>query len=288
MDAALPFARSQVGIGIASSLMGTNWVVPVLDENPDNMCFAYMAVSSVVFYMVLVPPDSTPDQMDSLAPRSVGDRGARPIWPSRHPILFPVYRASHLTFASLYDAPRKFERKMSSTLKVKRMMRYWQPPKRSGVRYLLSDSWVCDASPQPLARTGPQRAQRARTRILARRRSRRLERVRKVLTTSSRATEPCYTSRATRPARCRRPGGLLEAKSRILAGMSVGQAGSWRVHDEQDLGSFGRGQLKRVSVDLPDGVTLRPVRDLAAGVGHRRGDERCRCGTDGAAPSFHL
>jgi 8-oxo-dGTP pyrophosphatase MutT (NUDIX family) len=38
--------------------------------------------------------------------------------------------------------------------------------------------------------------------------------------------------------------------------MSVGQAGSWRVHDEQDLGSFGRGQLKRVSVDLPDGVTF--------------------------------
>ena len=28
------------------------------------------------------------------------------------------------------------------------------------------------------------------------------------------------------------------------------------MHDEQDLGAFGRGSLKRVSVDLPDGVTF--------------------------------
>jgi hypothetical protein len=38
--------------------------------------------------------------------------------------------------------------------------------------------------------------------------------------------------------------------------MTVQQAGSWRAHDEQDLGSFGRGTLKRVSVDLPDGATF--------------------------------
>jgi len=45
-------------------------------------------------------------------------------------------------------------------------------------------------------------------------------------------------------------------RRRTLRGMSVQQAGSWRVHDEQDLGSFGRGTLKRVSVDLPDGVSF--------------------------------
>jgi len=28
------------------------------------------------------------------------------------------------------------------------------------------------------------------------------------------------------------------------------------VHDEQDLRTFGRGTLKRVSVDLPDGVSF--------------------------------
>ena len=38
--------------------------------------------------------------------------------------------------------------------------------------------------------------------------------------------------------------------------MTLQQEGSWRVHDEQDLGAFGRGSLKRVSVDLPDGVTF--------------------------------
>jgi 8-oxo-dGTP pyrophosphatase MutT (NUDIX family) len=38
--------------------------------------------------------------------------------------------------------------------------------------------------------------------------------------------------------------------------MTLQQEGSWRVHDEQDLGSFGRGSLKRVSVDLPDGVSF--------------------------------
>ena len=38
--------------------------------------------------------------------------------------------------------------------------------------------------------------------------------------------------------------------------MNAQQVGSWRIHDEQDLGSFGRGKLKRVSVDLPDGVTF--------------------------------
>lgn len=30
----------------------------------------------------------------------------------------------------------------------------------------------------------------------------------------------------------------------------------WIVHDEQALGVLGRGQLKRVSVDLPDGTTF--------------------------------
>jgi ADP-ribose pyrophosphatase len=38
--------------------------------------------------------------------------------------------------------------------------------------------------------------------------------------------------------------------------MIVRQAGSWRVHDQQDLGAFGRGTLKRVSVDLPDGTSF--------------------------------
>lgn len=32
--------------------------------------------------------------------------------------------------------------------------------------------------------------------------------------------------------------------------------GQWTVRAEQDLGSLGRGQLKRVSVDLPDGSTF--------------------------------
>lgn len=31
---------------------------------------------------------------------------------------------------------------------------------------------------------------------------------------------------------------------------------AWHVHDEQDLGSFGRGSLRRVSVDLPDGSSF--------------------------------
>ena len=38
--------------------------------------------------------------------------------------------------------------------------------------------------------------------------------------------------------------------------MASRQAGSWVIHDEQNLGSFGRGTLKRVSVDLPDGVSF--------------------------------
>jgi ADP-ribose pyrophosphatase len=43
---------------------------------------------------------------------------------------------------------------------------------------------------------------------------------------------------------------------RSLVAMSLQQEGSWRVHAEQDLGEFGRGRLRRVSVDLPDGVTF--------------------------------
>ena len=38
--------------------------------------------------------------------------------------------------------------------------------------------------------------------------------------------------------------------------MTVRQGSSWRVRDEQNLGAFGRGTLKRVSVDLPDGVSF--------------------------------
>lgn len=38
--------------------------------------------------------------------------------------------------------------------------------------------------------------------------------------------------------------------------MVTESADSWRVHDEADLGSFGRGSLKRVSVDLPDGTSF--------------------------------
>jgi ADP-ribose pyrophosphatase len=40
---------------------------------------------------------------------------------------------------------------------------------------------------------------------------------------------------------------------RMLVRVSIQEARSWRVHDEQDLGAFGRGSLRRVSVDLPDG-----------------------------------
>jgi ADP-ribose pyrophosphatase len=43
---------------------------------------------------------------------------------------------------------------------------------------------------------------------------------------------------------------------RSLVAMTLQQEGSWRIHDEQDLGEFGRGRLRRVSVDLPDGVTF--------------------------------
>jgi hypothetical protein len=51
----------------------------------------------------------------------------------------------------------------------------------------------------------------------------------------------------------RRPG---RGRARSLGGTTLQQEGSWRVHDEQDLGSFGRGSLKRLSVDLPDGVSF--------------------------------
>lgn len=34
------------------------------------------------------------------------------------------------------------------------------------------------------------------------------------------------------------------------------QADSWTIHDEQNLTSFGRGSLKKVSFDLPDGVSF--------------------------------
>lgn len=48
----------------------------------------------------------------------------------------------------------------------------------------------------------------------------------------------------------------LAGPPRRLGHMSTTQAGSWTIHDEQDLGSFGRGSLKKVSVDLPDGVSF--------------------------------
>jgi hypothetical protein len=50
-----------------------------------------------------------------------------------------------------------------------------------------------------------------------------------------------------------RPGG---GRARSLSSLTPQQEGSWRVHEEQDLGSFGWGSLKRVSVDLPDGVSF--------------------------------
>lgn len=74
---------------------------------------------------------------------------------------------------------------------------------------------------------------------------RRLERVRKVLT--ARRPPGCPLGRDARSNR----------RALAYAGaMNAQQAGSWLIHDEQDLGSFGRGNLKRVSVDLPDGVTF--------------------------------
>ena len=50
----------------------------------------------------------------------------------------------------------------------------------------------------------------------------------------------------------RRPG----RRAPSYGSMTLQQERSWRVHDEQHLGSFGRGSLKRVSGDLPDGVSF--------------------------------
>jgi len=50
----------------------------------------------------------------------------------------------------------------------------------------------------------------------------------------------------------RRPG----RRAPSYGSMTLQQERSWRVHDEQHLGSFGRGSLKRVPGDLPDGVSF--------------------------------
>jgi hypothetical protein len=54
---------------------------------------------------------------------------------------------------------------------------------------------------------------------------------------------------------CTRVGGSCAV---VSLGVTLQQEGSWRVHDEQDLGAFGRGSLKRCrSIYLhPDMATL--------------------------------
>ncbi|GAA4705496.1 hypothetical protein [Nocardioides conyzicola] len=80
---------AQVAMGIDSSLMGEG-SAPDLTSAQDNWGYAYLAVSSVVLAMQVVPPQAPKGMGDVFAPPMTGHRAIRRIWPDLRPQFFPL------------------------------------------------------------------------------------------------------------------------------------------------------------------------------------------------------
>ena len=97
--------NAQVAMGVASTLFNVG-PPPDLARSQDNAALGYLAASSVVFYLALVPHDAPEGMIESvMAPKAVSLPGVRQCWPSPRPQFFPLETVSDGAVRSLIDYP---------------------------------------------------------------------------------------------------------------------------------------------------------------------------------------
>lgn len=97
--------RAQVGVGVISTLLTPGASSGDLENDRDNAAYAYLATSSVVFFLILAP-ERLPDPLKQMmVPGALATAGIRQIWPSRRPQYFPLSTVSDAVLAEILEFP---------------------------------------------------------------------------------------------------------------------------------------------------------------------------------------
>lgn len=99
--------RAHVAMGIASALMGTDGSLPDLANEQDNWGYAYLAVSTVVLAMQLLPTGAPEEVAEIFSPPMLDHPAVRRIWPTLRPQFFPLGVVSDELVASLLEYPHE-------------------------------------------------------------------------------------------------------------------------------------------------------------------------------------
>lgn len=97
---------AQVAIGVASTLL-TFGPLPDLTQAQDNTAFGYLAASSVVLYLALVPPDIPAMVAISMTPKAMTLPAVRMCWPSARRQFFPLDEVPDDAVQSLIEYPQE-------------------------------------------------------------------------------------------------------------------------------------------------------------------------------------
>jgi hypothetical protein len=100
-------SHAQVGLGIASTLLSSTDFNPDLEATPDNCAFAYLAASTVVLFMLVVPDVLPRPVAETLVPPTFSLPGVRQIWSNPRRQYFPLDRVPDAAFAQLMYWPRE-------------------------------------------------------------------------------------------------------------------------------------------------------------------------------------
>jgi hypothetical protein len=99
--------QAHVGLGIESTLLSTGETPPDLASAQDNWAYGYLAVSTVVFAMQLLPPGAPPETGDVLAPPMLASSIVRRIWPEPRAQYFPLDVVQDANLRALLDYPQQ-------------------------------------------------------------------------------------------------------------------------------------------------------------------------------------
>jgi hypothetical protein len=77
-----------------------------------NAAFAYLAVSELVMFMIMLPEQLPEAAWDAVTPRSLQLPGVRRSWPSPRPQYFPLDALSDEELDGLLGAPTEFQENM--------------------------------------------------------------------------------------------------------------------------------------------------------------------------------
>lgn len=100
--------EAHVAMALHSSLISRDEPPPDFESAKDNWAYGLLSVSTVVFALQLLPPESPSGMEDHLAPPMLDSPPvARRIWPNLRPQYFPLGLAPHGTMGALARYPQQ-------------------------------------------------------------------------------------------------------------------------------------------------------------------------------------